>query len=207
MLYYLIMRKRNKSYNRNWFAFGIRIVLIVILLPIVLVWLVLNAVNKHKQKKINKDKVAVFNMSQIDSLSGEEFELLLKDIFQKLGYEVALTKKSHDYGADLIVSKKKTKMLIQAKCYAKAVGVKAVQEIVASRKHYKVDEVIVATNNYFSKDARILAEENNVGLFDRNDLFELIKKFDIHIETKVKKYVATTPQAKEEIEKRFPFWI
>jgi len=201
------MQKGNKSYNKNWFVFGIRIVLIFILLPFVLVWLVLNAVKKHKRKKLNKEKVAIFNMSQIDSLSGEEFEILLKDIFQKLGYEVALTKKSHDYGADLIISKKKTKMLVQAKCYAKSVGVKAIQEIVASRKHYKVDEVIVATNNYFSKDARILAEENNVGLFDRDDLFELIKKFDIHVEVKSKKYVATSPEAKAEIEKRFPFWF
>ena len=207
MLYYLIMRKRNKSYGKSKFVLGIRIVLILILLPVVLVWLILSAIKKRKIDKQNKHKVAVFNMSQIDSLSGEEFEILLKDIFERLGYDVCLTKKSHDYGADLIAVKKKNKLLVQAKCYSKVVGVKAIQEIVASRKHYDASEVIVATNNYFSKDAMVLADENSVKLLDRDALFELIKKFDIHVETKNKKYVALTPEAKAEIEKRFPFWV
>ena len=35
----------------------------------------------------------------------KEFEKLLKTIFEKQGYHVSLTKKSHDYGADLILNK------------------------------------------------------------------------------------------------------
>ena len=207
MLYYLIMRKRNKSYKENVFVKCIRCVLVVLLFPCVLIYLIKSAITKQKIKKANQDKIAVFNMTQIDRLSGTEFELMLKNVFECLGYKVELTKKSHDYGADLVVSKNKNKALVQAKCYGKTVGVKAVQEIIASRKHYGINDVIVATNNYFSKDAQVLASENDVMLFDRDMLFDFIKKYNIHIESQTKTYVATRREAVQQIEERYRFWI
>ena len=207
MLYYLIMKRRNGSYKKNGFVTFISVVLIVVLFPFVLIWLIRQAVIKARRKKENQDKVAVFNMSQIDLLSGEEFELLLKEIFEKLGFAVQLTKRSRDFGADLIVEKGKKRMLIQAKCYSKTVGVKAVQEIVGAKNHYGAQDVIVATNNHFSKEAQVLAFENDVELMDRDDIFELIKKFNLHISVEKKRYCATTPEAVQEIESRYKYWI
>lgn len=207
MLYYLIMQKRNKSYRENGFVRAIRYILLVLLLPFVIVYAIKRAVIKRKKARQNKEKIAVFDMSQIDSMSGEEFEFVLKDIFENLGYQVKLTKKSHDYGADLIVSKKGLSSLVQAKCYGKTVGIKAVQEIIAARKHYGVRDIIVATNNYFSKEAQILASENDVVLMDRDVLFNLIKKYGIHIDAGAKKYVATTADAVREMETKYRFWI
>ena len=160
-----------------------------------------------KQRKANKTKVAVFNMSQIDLLSGEEFEKVLKQIFEHLGYSVSLTRRSCDFGADLVVKKGKTKSLVQAKCYSKTVGVKAVQEVVGAMIHYGAKDAVVATNNYFSKEAQILASENGVKLMDRDVIFELVKKYDIHIDVEKKTYVATTKEASLEMESRYKFWI
>ena len=207
MLYYLIMQKRNKSYRENGFVKAIRYILLVLLLPFVIVYAIKRAVIKRKKTRQNKEKIAVFDMSQIDTMSGEEFELVLKDIFENLGYQVKLTKKSHDYGADLIVSKKGVSSLVQAKCYGKTVGIKAVQEIIASRKHYGVSDVIVATNNYFSKEAMILASENQVQLLDRDVLENLIKKYDIHIDKLKNNSGVITAKAVNEMETRYPYWI
>lgn len=201
------MTKRKKTYKENIFVKFVRILLLVILSPVVLIYLIVNFLKKLGEKKSNKDKVAVFNMSQIDSLSGSEFETFLKTLFEKLGYSVSLTKKSHDYGADLIIQKKNETSIVQAKCYGKTVGIKAIQEIVAAKTHYGANSAIVATNNYFSKDAVVLATENNIRLLDRDVIERLVKKFNIHIDKEKKNICAISKKAVYEIESKYRFWI
>ena len=207
MIYYLIMMKRNKNYKENIFVKIVRIFLLVVLSPVVLVYLISKAIKTAKEKKANADKIAIFNMSQIDQLSGVEFEKFLKQIFEKMGYQVSLTKKSHDYGADLVLSKKGETTIVQAKCYGKTVGIKAIQEIVAAKSHYKTSSAIVATNNYFSKDAVVLATENNIMLLDRDVITNLVKKFNIHIDKEKNNICAITTKAVYEIESKYRFWI
>jgi hypothetical protein len=96
------MQKQITGYRENKFVKVIRYILLVLLLPIVVVWMIKRIVCKRKKIRQNREKIAVFDMSQIDSMSGEEFERLLKEVFECLGYDVKLTKKSHDFGADLI---------------------------------------------------------------------------------------------------------
>ena len=136
-----------------------------------------------------------------------EFENLLKTIFEKQGYEVELTKKSHDYGADLILRKNNKLSVVQAKCYDRTVGIKAVQEIISAQKHYHAEDMFVATNRYFSKDAIILASEHDVKLIDRDVIGLFVRKYLPQIELSQKKYVATNIAEKEEIKQRFKFWI
>lgn len=201
------MTKRNKSYKENIFVKFVRIVLIVALFPIVLIYLIARAFKNSKERKLNQDKIAVFNMTQIDQLSGIEFEKFLKQLFEKLGYSVSLTKTSHDYGADLIITKKNKTAIVQAKCYGKTVGVKAIQEIATARSHYASADAIVATNNYFSKDAIILATENNISLIDRDVIERLVKEHNIHIDKEKNNICAVTQKAVHEIETKYRFWI
>ena len=192
----------NRKENRvNWF----KIVLRIILLPVVLVWLICQK-NKRKNRR-NDLSVKIYSLAQIDSLSGSEFEKLLKIIFEKQGYEVDLTKKSHDYGADLILKKKNKLSIVQAKCYDKNVGIKAVQEVIAAKTHYFAQDMFVATNRYFSKDAIILASEHDVKLIDRDVLLKLVQTYMPRIESEGKLFVATNVAEKEMIEARYKFWI
>lgn len=190
-----------KKHKKNWFKIFLRI----LLLPFVLIWVINKWLKRNKQQEF--DGVDVFNISQIDSLSGVEFEKLLKEIFEKQAYEVVLTKKSHDYGADLVLTKNNIITVVQAKCYNKNIGIKAVQEIIASKLHYGAEEMFVATNRYFSKDAIILASEHNVKLIDRDVLMKLVKEYSPKIEVCEKKYIATNSAEKEKIESRYKFWI
>ena len=146
-------------------------------------------------------------MTQIDSLSGVEFENFLRDVFEKQGYKVETTKASHDYGADLLLSKNGKLSIVQAKCYAKTVGIKAIQEIVGAKQHYGATEAFVATNNFFSKDAEILALENDVKLIDRAVLEKFVSKYDFHIKKMGSNFSAISQTSKNEINQRFQHMI
>ena len=159
------------------------------------------------KRKRSNSAIEIYHLSQIDSLTGEEFERLLMNIFEKQGYEVELTKRSHDYGADLIMKKNNTISIVQAKCYGKNIGIKAVQEIISAKVHYRAEEMFVATNRYFSKDAVVLASEHNVKLIDRDVISVLVRKYISNIELSQKKYVATNSAEREEIEAKYKFWI
>lgn len=157
------------------------IILFVILLPILLVFGLFWFSYKFdkKRKFLNSDKKGKFlimktDITKIDIMEGYEFEELLKAIFFYLGYKVDVTKKSRDYGADLILSDDNNSLIVvQAKRYNKSVGAKSVQEINAAKIHYKANEAWVVTNSNFTQAAEVLARETDVKLIDRDELIEL----------------------------------
>lgn len=109
-------------------------------------------------------------MSRVDRLSGRSFEKYLEVHFRHMGYRVKLTSYSHDFGADLIVKKRGEKIVVQAKRYAKNVGISAVQEAVGSVAYYGADRAMVVTNSGFTKSARDLARQNEVELWGRQEI-------------------------------------
>lgn len=193
------MSKINKKFNL------IRVILIIVLFPIVIFWLIWRKIQLKKRK--NLENIDIYNISQIDDLSGVEFENLLKEIFESQGYAVQLTKKSHDYGADLVLTKKEKVSIVQAKCYGKNIGIKAIQEIISARKHYGASEMFVATNRYFSKDAMVLASEHDVKLIDRDVIVNLVRAYSPNIALSERKFVATKPEEKQKILEKYKFWI
>lgn len=201
------MKNVTKVKKENGFVKFVRIILIVILLPVVLIYSIFNMIKTAKIKKLNREKVKVYEVSQIDQLTGIEFEVLLKELFEKMGYNVSLTKKSYDFGADLVISKKGKSSIVQAKCFAGTVGAKAIQEVVAAKKHYKTEDALAVTNRKFSKEAETLALENNVKLIERDMLMQLVKKYDIHIDKTKNNFQVITKKAVAEIESKYRYWI
>ncbi|WP_235976342.1 restriction endonuclease [Niallia circulans] len=122
-------------------------------------------VNLLREQKLRKSGIL-----EIDKMSGRKFEEYLLALLKAKGYYVQLTPASGDYGADLILSAKGKKIIVQAKRYKKNVGIKAVQEIASAKSHYKADECWVVTNSFFTEQARKLANSNQVRLIDRKQL-------------------------------------
>lgn len=199
LLYYLVMRRKKRKIS------VIRLILLIILFPFIFVWAIARKIKRSKSHKT--DSIDILNISQIDSLSGVEFENLLKEIFEKQGYEVELTKSSHDFGADLVLKRQGRLAIVQAKCYSKNIGIKAIQEIISARKHYGAEEMFVATNRYFSKEAVVLSSEHDVRLIDRDVLTKLVRDYLPKIHLNEKKYVATIPEEKQKIQSKYKFWI
>ena len=141
----------------------------------------LDVINYQKKLRFFNNRLEKINNSEIrsvDKFSGEKFEFFLKELFQSLGYlKVQLTKRTRDFGADLIMFKQEgSKIVIQAKRYTKNVGNKAINEAVGTRLPEQADEVWVVTNSYFTKPAEEHARKNKVKLIDRDELMNLILK-------------------------------
>ena len=109
-------------------------------------------------------------IAEVDQMDGTTFEVFLTTLFRRLGYGVEHTGRRGDYGADLVVTKDGRRIAVQAKRWNKAVGVKAIQEAVASKGLYKCSEALVVANRAFTRQARTLARANDVALWDRDEV-------------------------------------
>lgn len=111
----------------------------------------------------------------IDEMSGTEFEDFAAEILHRSGIAVLeLTKESGDFGADIIVMYEGERTAVQCKRYARPIGVKAVQEAVSAKDYYKCTRAAVITNSTFTRQARELAAESNVILWDREDVYNFM---------------------------------
>lgn len=114
-------------------------------------------------------------IEEIDKMSGHEFELYLTNLFERLGYKVHHSgRHNNDYGCDVIIEKDGKRTAIQAKRRSHSVGEPAIQEIYSSLNVYNCQQAVVLTNGFFTNQAQFLARRNNVMLWDRNKLIDLI---------------------------------
>ena len=72
---------------------------------------------------------------------------------------------------------------------------------------YGVTDTIVATNNYFSKEATLLAVENNVMLIDRDVLTSLVKQTEVKVSATASKFSCMSVNEKTKIESKYPYMI
>ena len=115
-------------------------------------------------------------ITNIDTLSGNEFEVFVRDLFEYLGYRTTLTRSTGDNGVDIIARSPHYSIGIQTKLYYNhSVGNKAIQEVYSGTKYYKLDYAIVVSNWTFSSPAQALAKELKVGLIDRTILNHILQ--------------------------------
>lgn len=131
---------------------------------------------KIELKKLARWRTLHFSIKKVDNMTGIEFENFLLAHFKALGCKGNLTKTSNDYGADLIIEYKKRKISVQAKRYQGTIGVKAVQEVIGSMAYYETDCSLVVTNSYYTKNAEQLALANDVILWDRDVLIQMMNR-------------------------------
>ncbi|ENO12276.1 putative endonuclease [Thermoplasmatales archaeon SCGC AB-539-C06] len=138
---------------------------------------------RERKKKIKLDRFErsllgdIFvKTSNIDRMTGFEFEEFLVQFFKTCGYIVTKTKPGHDYGADLILERFGERTVVQAKRQKRSIGLKAVQEVTAAKKYYRAHKALVVINGTFTKNAKELAKSNYVELWNRTRLMQEIKK-------------------------------
>ncbi len=93
---------------------------------------------------------------------GIEFERSCQSALETAGFSVQSTPRSGDYGADIITTKDGLSFAVQCKDMLKPVGVKAVQEAIGARAHYKADFAVVCASGGFTDAAVELATSNKV---------------------------------------------
>lgn len=149
-------------------------ILIFAIVFVVVIFKTKKLIGKFRKNKINRFLHSI-TIDNINSLSGSEFEEFLYYLFLNMGFEVTLTPKSHDYGADLILKTRNKTIVVQSKLYHNhTIGVSSVQEVYSSIKYYNADMGIVITNSKFSKNSVNLANSTNILLWDKNTLIKLL---------------------------------
>lgn len=112
-------------------------------------------------------------ITAIDEMSGRMFEQRLQVFFNDRGWNVHLTPTSGDFGADLVgTDNTGQRVVIQAKRYQGSVGVHAIQEALGGRAHHNASRTLVITNSAFTVNARTLADQAGVELWDRTRLIQ-----------------------------------
>lgn len=158
------------------------ILLIIAFFPIAIIFFIYKLLIKKISKIQLNNYLSNITIEKIDNLNGNEFEEFLYYLFTSYGFKVNKTKKSHDYGADLIINLNNHLITIQCKLYNNhSVGNSAVQEIYTAKNYYQANMGIVITNSNFSKPAILLAEKSNIILWDRKFLIKLLNlnKYEI----------------------------
>lgn len=94
------------------------------------------------------------------------YEYYVAGYLRRHGYRrVEVTQASRDYGADVLARDRLgRRVCVQCKLYRGSVGVKAVQEIVASKAYYGCNAAMVFTTGTYTQQARVLAKSNGVAL-------------------------------------------
>ena len=82
---------------------------------------------------------ALEKTEDLSILNGLAFEEYLRQLFTDLGYSAEKTPASGDFGADLILSTKDKKIVVQAKRYSNEIGFDAVKEIHFARTFYNAN--------------------------------------------------------------------
>jgi restriction system protein len=107
---------------------------------------------------------------EIDSMDGVAFEDYVATRMQRAGWQVSFTPTVGDYGVDLIVQKDGEYAAVQCKRHGKAVGVAAVQQVVAGARHHGCTRSIVVSNQEFTAAAKQLAYTHGCRLIGRKAL-------------------------------------
>ena len=117
------------------------------------------------------------HIEDIDQLKdGYAFEEMTAKILKCNGFKnIEVTKKSGDYGIDVLAEKDGIKYAIQCKKYTNNVGVDAVREALTGKTFFNCHIGAVMTNSHFTAQARTLAQKSGVVLWGREELEEMIK--------------------------------
>ena len=110
-----------------------------------------------------------------DHMDIPEFELFCCDILEKNGFAgISITKFPEDQGIDIIAFKNGTRYGIRCKCGASIIGIATVQKVLAGKKYFECQIAAIMTNQYFAQDAKVLAEREEILLWDRDRLNRFI---------------------------------
>ena len=124
------------------------------------------------------------DLSLIDNTIGREFEILMVDLFEKLGYSTTITNRSKDHGCDMMLQQGEYRIAVQAKRSESELNFTSVQRALDSLKKYHAQLAIVVTNNKFISSAKQLAKIKNVALIDRKKLLDLIELSNLPVNHK-----------------------
>jgi len=120
----------------------------------------------YVREQQKKKAIIKYKLNNLNKMDGYQFEEFIAQCLNSIGYKTEVTKKSGDYGADIIAQKQGTKIAIQVKHFSNKVEYKAVQQALSGKSFYVCNEAWVVTSNQdFTRQAKLGATKLGVKLF------------------------------------------
>lgn len=117
-------------------------------------------------------------------LAPREFESLIRDLFEKMGYRTQLTPYVGDYGADVIARKDEDIIVIEVKKWQTTmVGSPEVQKLLGSLFKYKAKKAIFVTTSEFTEQAKEIERNAPLELWNSQKLNNMLEKYFIDDES------------------------
>jgi len=136
-------------------------------------------VKKEEIPKLKELKVGLDN--NFKNMSPFQFEEFIAKLFRAMGYQTEVTKKTGDYGIDVIAKKGNDILAIQCKKYHEdnPVGNRDVQRLLGAMrlKGIKANHSVLITTSHFTVQAKEQAEDNAIELWDKHLLHEMVRKY------------------------------
>ena len=120
--------------------------------------------------------------NEFESISDRQLELLVAELYGKMGYSVIVTKKTRDGGRDVIAERRDTgkleKLLVEVKHHVNPIGVSKLRELLGVVSSEKVNKGVLITTSRFSKDAIVFAESNpRIEIIENSQLVKLLNEY------------------------------
>ncbi|MBU3958158.1 MAG: restriction endonuclease [Nanoarchaeota archaeon] len=108
-----------------------------------------------------------------------DFEQFIAKLFRKMGYHATVTRKTGDYGIDVIAKKDDDIVAIQVKknSHGNNVSDIVVQNTLGGMWKYKANKAIIITTSDFTTMAHEQAKEAPIELWNKRTLHQMVKKY------------------------------
>jgi len=120
--------------------------------------------------------------SVLYSLSPTDFEHIVESLYHEKDYSIKMTKRSHDGGRDLIISKndttEKEKSVVSCKRLKGTVPIDDVRNILGVASFEKATKAILVTTSIFSEDSKKMEKsDSRLELIDFEQLQKALNKY------------------------------
>jgi len=149
-------------------------VVAVVVAILVIIGVIKAYVNRHPTMPAYVEEGLRTNFSGWDDY---KFEILVGDVYKKLGYRTEVTARGPDQGVDVIAKGKGKRIIIQAKRWNSNVGSREVRETVGAMPMYRATKAVVITTHDFSRSAYEVCQRTpNLELINMEKFHKLILK-------------------------------
>jgi restriction system protein len=144
-------------------------------LPLLLV--ISAAVNVFRSRNKERLLEKASSKEAINSMSWRDFEVLVREYFEREGYKTIDTGAGPDGGVDVRLSKDGKRYLVQCKRWRSVrVSVKVVRELYGVMAAESADGIFIVTSGVYTKDAESFAKGKPIELIDGAGLYRMIQK-------------------------------
>lgn len=110
-------------------------------------------------------------LSNLGALTNDQFDAYIKDLFERLGYEVSPAGGRESLGVDwILLDPHSIRTALQTRRWRQDVGPEAVEQIVGGAVYHRCDERLVVTTATFTNEARRLGRQTETRLWTLPEL-------------------------------------